>query len=77
MFLQKIRFGKLTIFLLLLGSFACLYFLWYQTSSSRSFSSIDFILIEKTKCNLGVYHQGELIKTYKIALGFSPRGHKE
>jgi murein L,D-transpeptidase YafK len=23
------------------------------------------------------YHQGRLLKTYRISLGFSPRGHKE
>lgn len=77
MFLPKVSLSKLTVFLLFLGSLVCVYFLWYQSSSPQSLPNIDFILIEKTKRKLSVYHQGQLIKTYKVSLGFSPRGHKE
>lgn len=38
---------------------------------------IDYILIEKSKRTMGVYHDKKLLKTYKIALGRSPKGRKE
>jgi murein L,D-transpeptidase YafK len=37
----------------------------------------DYILVEKAKRLLSLYHKGLIIKQYKIALGFSPIGHKE
>jgi murein L,D-transpeptidase YafK len=37
----------------------------------------DYILVEKKKRHLSLYHQGVVTKTYKIALGFSPIGHKQ
>lgn len=38
---------------------------------------IDMILIEKNLHKMTVYHKGTAVKSYKIALGFSPSGHKE
>lgn len=38
---------------------------------------IDMILIEKNLHKMTVYHKGTAVKSYKIALGFSPLGHKE
>ena len=38
---------------------------------------IDLILVEKSKRMMSVYHEGRLLKTYKVALGFAPIGHKE
>lgn len=38
---------------------------------------IDFILIEKSKRLMTVYHQGTPEKTYTISLGFSPIGSKQ
>lgn len=35
------------------------------------------ILVEKAKRKLSLFHQNELIKTYNIAIGKSPEGHKE
>lgn len=40
-------------------------------------STIDYILVEKAKHTLSLYHQDNLLKTYNIALGREPRGHKE
>lgn len=40
-------------------------------------AQIDFILIEKSKRIMSVYNDKKLLKTYKIALGKSPKGHKE
>lgn len=38
---------------------------------------IDKIIIRKSVRKLEVYHNGELVKTYNIALGKNPIGHKQ
>ncbi len=38
---------------------------------------IDYILVEKAKHTLSVFHKDNLLKTYTIALGKAPEGHKE
>lgn len=40
-------------------------------------SSVDKIVIHKKQKKMNVYHQEKLIQVYKIALGFSPEGHKQ
>src|SRR5438093_588965 len=63
---------------ILLGSIIIIAFLnYYHAQKTYSFSSIDHILVEKNKRLLSVYLDGTCLKTYKIALGFSPIGHKE
>lgn len=42
-----------------------------------SLPEADYILVEKEKRILSLYRQNQLIKQYKIALGFSPIGHKK
>ena len=37
----------------------------------------DSILIEKQKRTLSLIYKGKILKTYPVALGFSPNGHKE
>jgi murein L,D-transpeptidase YafK len=37
---------------------------------------IDAILVEKQKHQMTVFHKNIPLKTYQIALGFSPEGHK-
>lgn len=55
--------------------------LWFYTrhepSNQRPFDTIDYILVEKEKRQMSVFFNGQLLKTYRIALGFSPKGHKE
>jgi murein L,D-transpeptidase YafK len=41
-----------------------------------SYSTIDFIHVQKNKRLMHVFFQKKLIKTYKISLGFNPKGHK-
>ena len=45
--------------------------------SELPLQSIDYILIKKKERILELYSHHELIKTYFIALGFNPIGHKE
>lgn len=40
-------------------------------------TSIDLVLIEKEKRIMSLFLKGKLIKTYKVALGFAPVGHKQ
>ena len=60
------------VFFLLFG--AILY--CKSTPRVKTISHIDFICVEKEKRLLKIYNLGQLIKTYNIALGFSPQGHK-
>ncbi|MBS0290670.1 MAG: L,D-transpeptidase family protein [Proteobacteria bacterium] len=50
----------------------------YQNSQLNTTlsSQIDTILVEKQKHLMTVFHKNKPVKTYKIALGFSPYGHK-
>lgn len=45
--------------------------------NKKEISKIDQIIVNKKDRSLGVYYKNKLLKTYKIALGFSPIGHKE
>lgn len=47
-----------------------------QNTKSMRIEKIDKIIVEKEKRHLSLYSEGNLVKTYKIALGFSPVGHK-
>jgi murein L,D-transpeptidase YafK len=43
----------------------------------KPMAKVDNIIIEKSKHIMTLYHQQEPIRTYRVALGFSPQGHKE
>jgi len=47
------------------------------TSSSTKLPAIDYILVQKDKRLLKVFHHTQMVKEYHIALGFSPKGAKE
>lgn len=40
-------------------------------------SVIDYIEVHKSQRSMEVYSNGKILKTYKIALGFKPKGKKE
>ncbi len=46
-------------------------------SNDNKASIIDLILIEKAKRKMSLLYKGKVIKTYKVALGFEPLGHKQ
>jgi len=69
--------NKLISIFIFSGIAVCICLLWKQISLPQMLPVIDFILIEKGKRQLGLYHKGQLIKTYTVALEFSPCGHKE
>lgn len=48
-----------------------------QEKSQSSKLQADTILVEKQKHKMTLFHKNRPIKTYNIALGFSPEGHKE
>lgn len=39
-------------------------------------AKIDYILVEKQKRQITFFHQQKPLRVYKVALGFSPEGHK-
>lgn len=43
----------------------------------HTIKTVDTIIIEKSKHLMTLLHQNEPVKSYRIALGFSPFGHKE
>ncbi len=45
-------------------------------ASQASIREIDYILVEKQKHKMTVFSKEKKVKTYPIALGFSPHGHK-
>ncbi|NJM80579.1 MAG: L,D-transpeptidase family protein [Flavobacterium sp.] len=53
--------------------------IWYYFYPEKELpidSKIDAIIVHKSKRELLVYAQGKLLKTYTIALGGNPIGHK-
>jgi len=65
-------------FLLIFFAFACLLIYQYYPYTPISDNvSIDKIMVEKSKRKLTVYADGSVIKTYSIALGDQPVGHKQ
>ncbi len=68
----------LLVGLLLNSPMALSYQKAHPSTSSKSLkqAQIDTILVEKHKRIMTVLHKDKAIKTYKIALGFSPEGHK-
>jgi murein L,D-transpeptidase YafK len=48
-----------------------------KPSTEKPLPKIDLILVEKSSRIMSIFHKGTKIKTYKIALGFDPIGHKE
>jgi len=63
--------------LAVIGLGIVVYWMMIVTSSSgEPLPPIDHIRVEKSKGVLSVYRDNKLLKQYKIALGFSPRGHK-
>lgn len=42
----------------------------------KKLSAVDKIVVDKSKRKLDLYHKNEIVKTYTVALGFAPVGHK-
>lgn len=56
------------------------FFITYSSSENafeNSLPNVDYILVMKEKRTLELYSKKKLVKSYKIALGFNPVGHKE
>jgi murein L,D-transpeptidase YafK len=64
----------LTIFLTLAG---VLIYYFYPENKLSTENEIDHIVVYKSKRQMLVYSNGELLKTYRISLGRKPIGAKE
>ncbi|WP_127112856.1 L,D-transpeptidase family protein [Shimia sediminis] len=68
----------LTVFVILAGVYILLLRPAYQPPPLAPLTErIDHILIEKADRRLTVYRNGKALRTYDIALGFTPMGDKE
>jgi len=56
---------------------ALIIYYFYPSTPLTKGVAIDQIVVHKSERKLMVYSKGNLIKTYKIALGFHPTGAKE
>lgn len=50
---------------------------FFTPVSSEKLLSVDYILVEKEKRIMKVFHKNKMQKEYRVALGFSPQGPKE
>lgn len=71
---RPLKISLLLISALLLGAVA---YNFYPQGSLATNASIDSIVVEKAQHSMSVYDHGELLKTYRVALGSHPIGHKE
>ena len=63
--------------LLLAGALALTFYYFYPEEPLPTDKKIDKLVVEKSARKLKVYSNDELLKTYTISLGFTPKGHKE
>ncbi|MCL1144315.1 L,D-transpeptidase family protein [Shewanella gaetbuli] len=60
----------------------CLYAFWLlafgfiPSASASSQSKVDLVVVNKSESRMSVYRDGKIIKTYAIAMGDMPTGHK-
>ena len=71
------KLSRIVILILIL--LMTLVVIWYFFPEKKLDTSrfIDKMVIHKEKRKLGVYSEGELLKTYKISLGSEPEGRKQ
>jgi len=75
---QNIKMKRLTVSLIFFGLILTAAFLSFSQDSRTSPAMKNpRLVVKKEKRELQFYDDGELIKTYKIALGFAPEGDKE
>jgi Uncharacterized protein conserved in bacteria len=72
--MAKRKIIRLTITLTIAG---LLIYYFYPENKLQNNVQIDNIIVCKSKREMSVYSNGELLKTYKISLGRQPLGRKE
>lgn len=65
------------LWLLLLIPVIAIAWYWYPGTSLPKGKTIDRLVVYKSKRKMEVYYGAELLKTYNIALGKNPEGHKQ
>lgn len=65
------------LWLLLLIAVAAIVWYWYPGEPLSNDVAIDKLVVYKSKRKMEAYAKGSLIKTYDIALGKDPIGHKQ
>lgn len=70
------QYTNMKSFIVFLGVFLFSGLLFFEKPLDKNVV-IDYIEVDKSKRSMCVYENGELLKKYKIALGFRPSGKKE
>ena len=65
------------LWLLLLIPFGFIVWYWYPATPLPKGTIIDKLVVRKSERKMEAYSEGNLIKTYDIALGKDPVGHKQ
>lgn len=71
LFRRKLVFATIIVSLFVFGG------MHFFLRATEPLVQIDYILVEKSNRVMSVFFKKQQLKTYKIALGFSPRGPKE
>ncbi|HEY5752034.1 MAG TPA: L,D-transpeptidase family protein [Chthoniobacterales bacterium] len=66
-----------SIVVLALGASTVAVLVWMNRVEPILSGTVDRILIEKSKRMMSLFRDGKILKTYSIALGFNPEGHKQ
>ncbi|WP_306353485.1 L,D-transpeptidase family protein [Flavobacterium sp. '19STA2R22 D10 B1'] len=72
---MKIRKIMLWILVLLISGFLVYYY--YPETKLPENTTVDHLVVYKSKRQLLAFSEGKLLKVYKISLGKNPIGHKE
>lgn len=72
-------FSKPILLILVLASFLPIYTFSTSTASTElsPYDKADFVVVKKSERKLYLYRGDEILKTYRIALGKQPDGHKK
>ncbi|WP_144208981.1 L,D-transpeptidase family protein [Shewanella donghaensis] len=48
----------------------------FASTAQLSKSKVDLVVVNKSESKMSIYYQGKVLKTYQIAMGDAPKGHK-
>lgn len=71
------RMRKILQYTLLAVALSAVVYSFYPETRLPAGTRIDQLVVEKKKRQMHAYAQGKLVKTYSVALGRQPTGHKQ
>ena len=72
-----LRFWKIILLLIAACSLGTYFYVYYNWNPLPQGTAIDRIVVEKAARKLSIFRDGKALKSYRVALGRNPIGHKQ